>query len=122
MTIRSIADAIAEIQPESAEAFIPTRYPYTYACDYLRGHPHIIPDEVLDLWPLRPRDPMSRADASLVRELWASLTGVSDAQSAILLADAYLKAAGMRVSYGDKCDALAARAIDVDSNPEQWSR
>lgn len=125
MTIRSIPDAIDLCTPKTEETFSPTRYPYTYACDYLCSHPHIVPPEVYEsnddeLWNVHDVT-MSRAQASRVRKVWAALTGISDDQAAILLANAYLKAAGLRVSYSEKCAALGARGIDVDPDPERWA-
>lgn len=124
MTIRSIADAIDLGTPKRQEAFSPTRYPYTYAADYLRSNPHIVPAEVFNdgrLWTAQHSAMMSRADAALARKIWAALTGVTDDQAAVLLANAYLEAAGLKVAYGAKVEALGARGVDVDPDPERWA-
>jgi hypothetical protein len=53
-----------------------TRYPYTYACDYIRG---IIGPEC------------SRSKASQVRQLLAELAGVDDHEMACRIADKAIK-------------------------------
>jgi len=113
MTTQSIDEAIRNT-PTGREAFIPTRYPYTYACDYLRSNPQIIPVEVFEdpgLWTAQNSSLMSRADASRVRQRWAELTGMSDDTAAILLAGAYLTAAGIEVP-----NAVLAEALEVNAN------
>ncbi len=113
MTTQPISEAIRTYQPPTRETFSPTRYPYTYACDYLRGNPHIIPVEVFEdpgLWTAQNSSLMSRADASRVRQRWAELTGISDEEAAILLAGAYLTAAGIEMSNAVLGEALEANA------------
>ena len=56
-----------------------TRYPYTYACDLVRmiaGHEGM-------------STKLSRSDASQIRELFATVTGIDDETLAGMLADYY---------------------------------
>lgn len=69
-----------------ATTFIPTRYPYTYAADFLRQFPHVIP---VDAGPV-PQG-MSRAESAQIRKHWAEIEGRSDEEFATMLADAYLR-------------------------------
>jgi len=57
-----------------------SRYPYTYACDYLRGFGGYGDGGVK----------MSRCDASLIRDAVAKAIGMSDKELAEKLADYYL--------------------------------
>lgn len=72
--------------------FIPGRYPYTYAADFMRQHPHVIPEEAF-----MGTDPagMSRARASVVRAEWARMVGMEESRLAEILADAALELAGI---------------------------
>jgi hypothetical protein len=65
--------------------FIPSRYPYTYAADFLRGHPDMVP-----AW-LRDELDGSRGSASQVRTKWAERLGIDDREAAEILANAYLE-------------------------------
>ncbi len=73
-----------------ATTFIPTRYPYTYAADFLRQFPHVVP---VDAGPV-PLN-MSRSDASQIRRRWAEVEGRDDDEFAQVLADAYLRVHGI---------------------------
>lgn len=81
-----------------SERYIPTRYPYTYAADFMRINPHIIPSDVYDLAEREERQRegeyfgtlLSRAQASRIRRLWAERTGQKDEDLARKHADAYL--------------------------------
>lgn len=60
---------------------IDDRYPFTYACDYIRmvaGHN-------------REGTKLSRSDASQIRQTFAKVTGIDDNTLATMLADDYLK-------------------------------
>lgn len=70
--------------------YIPTRYPYTYACDFMRQFPTVIP---VDAGPIP--DGMSRADASRLRQRWAEIERREDDDLACVLADAYLQVHGI---------------------------
>ena len=59
-----------------------SRYPYTYACDYIRGLSPIQYGEGIML---------SRSDASQIRQGIAQAIGIDDHQLACKLADAFLK-------------------------------
>lgn len=89
----TLEDLLQQIIPEQGETFSPTRYPYTYACDFLRNNPHVIPAEVRNNPNVQhaiERPLMSRADASRVRSVWAGFEGRDDEDLACVLADAYL--------------------------------
>lgn len=99
--VTSIADAIGLVDLNRAEQFNPTRWPYTYACDFLRSHPEIVPQEVWQAkpapWRENDTDLISRADASRVRQVWAAMTGTEDEDAAELLAAAYCREYGISV-------------------------
>lgn len=99
--VTSIADAIGLVDLNRAEQFSPTRWPYTYACDFLRNHPDIVPAEVWKanpaLWSAQNAELMSRAATSRVRQSWADMTGVDDYTAAELLAAAYCREYGISV-------------------------
>lgn len=59
---------------------VPSRYPYTYAADYLRGFGGFD----------RRGTRLSRADASQVRQAVSKALGLDDAEVAERLADYYL--------------------------------
>lgn len=76
--------AIEKLHPQ----FSPTRYPYTYAADFLRSHAGIVPDEIAGAsWRQFP----SRGEASRMRRKWASELGMGDEDLARKFADAYLR-------------------------------
>lgn len=82
LTVEDFAKTIAHIEsiPTVRERFVPTRYPYTYAYDYLKTHA----DEFgLPRW-------MCRAD-------YAAILRGNDDKDAIctMLADAYLREWGI---------------------------
>lgn len=112
MAIKTIDEALSALTFEQGEQFIPTRYPYTYATDFLRQHPSIVPHEVLTSDRLSYIDygaPLSRSAASRIREEWARLTGIDDMGAAILLADAYLAERGIAVGRDELVAGLAGR-------------
>lgn len=81
----------AHVQKTARPVFIPSRYPYTYAADFLRAHPEMVPGHIRkELIVIE-----SRSDASLARERWAEDLGIDDADAAEVLADAYLKENGV---------------------------
>ncbi len=81
------------------EQYIPTRYPYTYAADFVRQHPEIVPSQYLR----GNEDMMSRADASGVIHRWAEGEQYDGADQvggpgrllAEVLADSYLRVHGI---------------------------
>ncbi len=104
----TVDDLVAQIPPERREQFSPTRYPYTYACDFMRQNPNIIPAGVAsdtDLadrldrhYPdghMRTGNLMSRSEASSIRQAWARMEGRDDGDLARVLADAYLRVNGI---------------------------
>jgi hypothetical protein len=77
-------------KPAPRERFSETRWPYTYAADFVRAHESVIPDHV---WERVGSDVAiySRAAASRARVLWARELGISDVVVAEHLAAAYLR-------------------------------
>jgi hypothetical protein len=73
-----------------ALTYVPTRYPYTYACDFMRQFPRVIPVDAG-----RVPDGMSRSDATEIRQRWAEIERRTDEDLAIALADAYLQVHGI---------------------------
>lgn len=81
----------AHVQKPMRQGFIPSRYPYTYAADFLRAHPEMVPGHIRkELVVIE-----SRSDASRARQRWAEELGIDDADAAEVLADAYLKENGV---------------------------
>lgn len=70
--------------------YVPSRYPYAYACDFMRQFPNVIP---VDAGPVP--DGMSRAEASRIRQQWAWIEQREDEVLACVLADAYLQVHGI---------------------------
>lgn len=82
--------ASANVTPSYAvsnDNFIPTRYPYTYAYDFVRSHPHMVPAEIADR---HPDFRSSRAETSGLVKDWCESTGVNRERFSYNLADAYL--------------------------------
>jgi hypothetical protein len=69
---------------------VPSRYPYTYAYDFMRQFPNVIP---IDAGPIP--DGMSRSQASQIRQRWAEIERREDDDLACVLADAYLRVHGI---------------------------
>lgn len=55
---------VKEAAHDEAEKYIATRYPYTYAADFLRGHTHLLPESVYEVVK-----PVS-ARADVIDEAW----------------------------------------------------
>lgn len=93
MTV-TVDNLVAQVARDTGERFSPTRYPYTYAADFLRGHVHVVPLKVRDAyWQTRGElapSMMSRAQSSGMRQAWAQSEGMADEELAAVLADAYL--------------------------------
>ncbi len=101
-TVDSLVAAAGDfIQPDR---FSPTRYPYTYACDFMRQFTGVIPAAILEdeglIARIRHNHPdgwaagagaMSRSEASQFRQAWAAVEGRDDDDLARTLADAYLR-------------------------------
>jgi hypothetical protein len=79
------------VQNVMREQFSPSRYPYTYAADFLRAHPEMVPGHIRQKMVVIE----SRSDASQARSLWADELGIDDADAAEVLANAYLKENGV---------------------------
>lgn len=85
------------------EAFIATRWPYTYAADFVRAHEDIIPDRIWDTIEISGQP--SRSQASQARTRWANSLGLLDTDVAEMLACGYI------IENGVKLDNSDARAI-----------
>jgi len=77
-------------QSAGALTYVPSRYPYTYACDFMRQFPRVIPG---DVGPIP--DGMSRAEARQIRQRWAWIEQRTDEDLAVVLANAYLRVHGI---------------------------
>ena len=91
LTLPTVADVESKIENRTPPpTFSHVRWPYTYACDLVRTHPEVVPQEVhtelfkdspgvIALYDGRPRVLIeSRADASGVRKVWATLIAPDD--------------------------------------------
>jgi hypothetical protein len=74
--------------PTPRLAFIASRWPYTYAADFVRSHEGIIPDSIWDGMEISGL--ISRAQASQARTRWANFLSLEDYDVAELLACGYL--------------------------------
>lgn len=107
--------------PTQRSQFSATRWPYTYAVDFVRSHEAIIPDiiwEQLDV----SGGVISRAQASRARTLWANSLSLEDHDVAELLACGYLIENNFDVDWPDARRlvptwALAQlKRVDPDAN------
>ncbi len=89
--LEALAAELKERRDHVAENWIPGRYPYTYtyACDYLRQNPDVVPEDVRKV-PGGWDGVMNRADALLIISRWATMRGFSDQALAKVLADQYM--------------------------------
>jgi len=78
------------IREEIRENFSPSRYPYTYAADYLRGHSELIPEQIFDEVVPLDYHGIARSQSSQIRTKWAAELGIDDKLAAEILANAYL--------------------------------
>lgn len=109
MGATNVLAAIAQIQttPQTDLTFTPTRYPYTYASDYMKKHwLKLLPVGIRTLYT---DDELSgsRGIASQARQFWAEAEGVEDEWLARQLADAYLKQEGIpnpKIAAGEELD------------------
>lgn len=75
-------------KPTTRSAFSESRWPYTYAADFVRSHEGIIPDTIWDQMDIS--GPVSRAQASRAFRRWANSMSLEDYDVAELLACGYL--------------------------------
>lgn len=106
MTV-TVDNLVAQVDQDAGERFSPTRYPHTYAADFLRNHVHVVPLAVRDTyWQTRGElapSMMSRAQSSGMRQAWAATEGMADEELAFVLADAYLVVNRIQ-RPGDPCE------------------
>lgn len=76
--------------PVPRPKFLTTRWPYTYAADFVRAHEGVIPDTIWDKLEVGAAGSISRAQASRARTVWANSLGVLDVDVAELFACGYL--------------------------------
>ena len=86
------------LQPTFASAFIPGRYPYTYAYDFVRSYPNVVPDSHPKQQWLALLGTESRAETSVLIRCWAQLSGLNHRMLLIALADAYCEIERIAVS------------------------
>ena len=79
---------IFHAKPTPREQFSASRWPFTYANDFVRTHEDIIPDAVWD--EIEISGPPSRAQASIARTKWANSLGLLDVDVAEMLACGYI--------------------------------
>lgn len=93
----TVESLIAQIPPERREQFSPTRYPYTYACDFIRQNPNVVPAEVRNNPEVAHLfdEQMARSQASWVRNVWAAHEGCDAEELARTLADAFMQVHGI---------------------------
>jgi hypothetical protein len=100
---------VAQTCGGDTEQYSPTRYPYTYACDFLRTNPQVIPSTVRERYEARygqATSPwMSRSQAARIREMWAFFERRDDDEFARVLADAYLLMHGIEKPAKEPTDA-----------------
>lgn len=104
MTDRTTA---ADPLNQPVHPYIPDRYPYTYAADYIRAHPHTVPAHILNqagagnvVTLIEQGTPwtalLSRADATRIRQAWAAAEGRADEDLACMLADEHMRVNGIQ--------------------------
>lgn len=85
-------------------AFTPTRFPWTYAADYLRTRPWMVPDEIVSKASVLPGNDPSKVDREFCRDwhtarssavvllkTWSRELGLSDRDMATALAVAHCR-------------------------------
>lgn len=83
-------------KPAVREEFVPGRWPYTYAADFVRAHEAIIPDIIWD--EIEISGGVSRSQAARARTRWANSLGLLDVDVAEQLACGYLIENGVDLS------------------------
>lgn len=76
------------MKPQTRSQFSPTRWPYTYANDFVRSHEGIIPDVIWD--GIEISGGVTRSQASQARTRWANSLRLRDYDVAELLACGYI--------------------------------
>lgn len=76
-----------------ATTYIPTRYPYTYACDFIRQHPQVVPVDAG-----RTYGEISRSEVGPIIRRWAEIERCDADDLINALADAYLRVRGIEKS------------------------
>jgi len=116
MTV-TVDELVAQCYPfrvDHDERYLQTRYPWTYSCDFLRLYPHVIP---VPLRMAHRKDHgngalvLSRADGSIIRQMWAESEGVSDHELAVVLADAYLAVVGILKDHDFDYEVIEGRVV-----------
>lgn len=92
--INQLKAELSTRKPLSYSRYIPTRYPYTYACDFVRRNQEIVPRRVRAHYGFI-LELESRGDARQVIKTWARMFQVADEQLCCVLADRYLVEEGI---------------------------
>ena len=82
---KSVADFIESVKPISPVVFSPSRYPYTYAYDFMLEHSQYLPLTV----QTSVRVGLCAGAANALKD-WCNRTGEDHEQALTALADAYL--------------------------------
>jgi len=81
-----LEDIIQSATYSFRQPFIESRYPYTYAYDFLKSHPELVPVRHVDAYFAG-----SRALTSVIVRRWAEDEEIDHDQLVRVLADAYMK-------------------------------
>lgn len=102
--LRSIQESVLfRAKPTPREEFSPSKWPYTYAADFVRAHEDIIPDNVWDTIEISSKP--SRSQASQARTRWANSLGLLDVDVAEMLACGYI------IENDVKLDSVARQSV-----------
>jgi hypothetical protein len=107
-TLREIRAATAVLLREPFPSYLPGRWPNTYAYDFLRSHPELLPEAVRE--QAGPID--SRAAAAGAVRLWAQAAGVPADSIRAILADAYLEQHHIPLGFADHERAEHRRKVE----------
>jgi len=95
----SVVELLGAKPQESLDTFIPTRFPYTYGIDFVRGKLDVVPESVAVAYLEQHGESIqdvsgSRGSVSGLIHLWAEMEGIDDESLFVSLANAYLDQSG----------------------------
>ncbi len=96
MTVKTTVAQLVTATTTSREQFTPGRYPWTYAADFIREHPHVVPAAIREQVDVDNPALYSRSEAAHMKTLWAKAEGREERELAEVLADAFLQVHGIR--------------------------
>lgn len=111
-TLREIRAATVAVLREQPSSYIPGRWPYTYAADFMRSHPELLPTSVREA--VGTID--SRHAASQAVGRWAQEVGAPADEIKAILADAYLEQHHISLGFADDERAAHRRKV-TDAHP-----